>query len=136
VTQIKWCVFYLDDSLFGHIYKQQITDLVLISNENNIDITQTEYTENVYTFIITFFENLKHLSIVPSSINDYAHWSLYMTQPLRFSSSTLTKLCINANDFGDCLALLDGRFKELTTFIVEINNIYNWVSESYNMVSL
>ncbi|CAF1240033.1 unnamed protein product [Rotaria sordida] len=54
-----------------------------------------------------------------SSINDYPPLSLYISQPLTFSSSTLTKLCIIVNDFDDCLALLDGPFKQLTVFIVQ-----------------
>ncbi|CAF1663866.1 unnamed protein product, partial [Rotaria sordida] len=111
--------YFIDDSLFGHIFKQQITDLVLVSNDNNIEITQKEYTKDVYAIIFTFFENLKHLSIVSASINDYPPLSLYISPPLTFSSSTLTKLCINVHAFDDCLALLDGRFKQLTTFIVQ-----------------
>ena len=39
---------------------------------------------------------------------------------MTFSSSTLTKLCINVYNFNDCLALLDGRLKQLTTFIVQV----------------
>ncbi|CAF2748567.1 unnamed protein product [Rotaria sp. Silwood2] len=116
--------YFKDDSLSRHIDKQQITDLVLVSNENNIEITQKEYTKNVYAIIFDFFKNLKHLSIVPSSINDYPPLSLYISPPLVFSSSTLTKLCININDFNDCLALLDGRFKQLNTFIVQIEYTY------------
>ncbi|CAF2868151.1 unnamed protein product [Rotaria sp. Silwood2] len=54
-----------------------------------------------------------------SSINDYPPLSLYISPPLTFSSSTLTKLCISVNDLDDCLALLDGRFKQLTAFIVQ-----------------
>ncbi|CAF4160544.1 unnamed protein product, partial [Rotaria sordida] len=36
-----------------------------------------------------------------------------------FSSLTLTYLCISVKTFNDCLCLLDGRLKQLTTFIVE-----------------
>ena len=63
-------VFCLDDSLFGHICKQQITDLILVINENNIEITTEEYTENVYGTILAFFKNLKYLTIIVSSINN------------------------------------------------------------------
>ncbi|CAM4808853.1 unnamed protein product [Rotaria magnacalcarata] len=128
--------YFIDDSLFGHICKQQITDLILVSNDNNIEITQKEYTKDVYAVIFTFFEKLKHLSIVSASTNDYPSLSLYISPPLTFSSSTLTKLCINVNNFDDCLTLLDGRFKQLTTFIVQINYIYDQISRSYNMDDL
>ncbi|CAF4057158.1 unnamed protein product [Rotaria sordida] len=95
--------YFIDDSLFEHIDKQQITDLVL------------------------------HLSIFPSSINDYPPLSLYISPPLIFSSSTLTKLCININDFYDCFALLDGRFKQLNRFIVQIKYTYYRTSTPPNM---
>ncbi len=54
---------------------------------------------------------------------------------MTFSSSTLTKLCINVYSFDDCLALLDGRLKQLTTFVVQANYIQHWIPRSYNMVS-
>ncbi|CAF2881307.1 unnamed protein product [Rotaria sp. Silwood2] len=81
-TVVSHCV--MDDTLFGHIGKQ-ITDLILISNENNIEITPKEYTKNVYAIMFTFFENLKHPSIVLSSFNDYRLLSLYNISPMTFS---------------------------------------------------
>jgi hypothetical protein len=128
-------VFCLDDSLFGHICKQQITDLVLVSNKNNIEITPAKYTKNVYAIIFAFFENLKHLSIVPSSINDCPPFTLYFLPPMTFSSM-LTKLCINVDDFEDVYALLDGRLKQLTTLIVQVDIISNSLLPSPNRVSL
>ncbi len=107
-----------------------------MSNEGDIEITRIEYTENVYAIIFDFFKNLKHLSIIPSSINDYPPLSLHFSLPLIFSSSTLTKLCINISNFNDCLALLDGRFKQLNTFIVEVKHVHHTISIPPNMVSL
>ncbi len=126
----------LDDSLFRHIGKQQITDLILISNETSIETAQPEYTQNVYAIILGFFKNLKQLSILSSSVNDYPPLSLYTLSTMTFSSWTLIKLCINVSDFDDCLKLLDGRLKQLTTFIVQINYIKDQISTSGNMVSL
>ncbi|CAF0820594.1 unnamed protein product [Rotaria sordida] len=128
--------YFMDDSLFGHNFKQQITDLVLVSNENNIEITPKEYTKNVYAIIFVFFENLKHLSIVSSSINDYSPLSLYFLPSMTCSSSTLTKLCINVCDFTDVHALLDGRLKQLTTLIVQVDIISDLILTSYNRVDL
>ncbi|CAF4418656.1 unnamed protein product, partial [Rotaria magnacalcarata] len=87
--------YFIDDSFFGHICKQQITDLILIINENNTEITQQEYIANVYAIILRFFKNLKHLSFASSSANDYPSLSLYCLPRITFSSSTLTKLCIH-----------------------------------------
>ncbi len=129
-------VFCLDDSLFGHNFKQQITDLVLVSKENDIEITTKEYTKNVYAIIFAFFENLKQLSIVSSSINDDLSLSLYLLPSMTCSSSALTKLCINVYDFNDVHALLDGRLKQLTTLIVQVGIISDLVVTSRNRVSL
>ncbi|CAF4706241.1 unnamed protein product, partial [Rotaria sp. Silwood2] len=49
------------------------------------------------------------------------------------SSSILYKLCINLNCFEDCLALLDGRLKQLTTFIVNIDSTDYHSSIVYNI---
>ena len=95
-----------------------------------------EYTKNVFGTILRFFKNLKHLSIVSSSINDYPSLSLYYLPRMTLASSTLTKLVINVNSFTDIRALLDGRLKQLTTFIVEVFSIDNRLSRSYNKVSL
>jgi len=136
-------VFCLDDSLFGQNYKQQITNLTLISNEDNIEMTQEEYTQNVYAIVLTFFENLKHLSVVvsfiekyPGLIRNYPCLSLYELPPTTFFSPTLTKLCINVTNLYDVYALLDGRLKQLTIFIVQVEFINNPISISYTMVSL
>jgi hypothetical protein len=120
-------VFCLDDSFFGHNYKQQITDLILIGNENNIEKEPAKYTKNVYSIILPFFENLKHLSIAspsnenyPQSIYNYSNFYLYELPSTTFFSSTLTKLCVSVIQFNDCLTLLDGRLKQLTVFIVQV----------------
>ncbi|CAF1098152.1 unnamed protein product [Rotaria sordida] len=128
--------YFMDDSLFQHIDKQQLTDLILIINENNTEITQKEYTKNVYANILAFFKNLKHLSIASSSVEDYPLSSLCYLPSMTFSSSTLTKLSINVNDFDDCLSLLDGRLKQLTEFIVQVDYISNWTSTFYSMDDL
>jgi hypothetical protein len=136
-------VFCLDDSLFGHNYKQQITDLILVSNENNIDIGPQEYTKNVYAIVLAFFDNLKHLSIVepfsknsPRWTTNNSHFSLNELPSITFSSLTLTKLCVTVNRLTDVYALLDGRLKQLTTLIVEVKFISIPMWTSYSTVSL
>jgi hypothetical protein len=149
---ISMCfLFCLDDSVFRHISKQ-ITDLHLISNENRIKIFYNNYTMNVYAIILSFFKNLKHLTITPLSAkyhaqlpfnylaalsSDYhAPLSLKDLSSNTFFSSILTKLSINVLAFDDCVALLDGRLKQLITFIVQIVRICDAPSISYNMVNI
>ncbi|CAF5075508.1 unnamed protein product, partial [Rotaria sp. Silwood1] len=50
-----------------------------------------------------------------------------------FFSSTLNKLCIRVRHFEDCLALLDGRLKQLTTLIIFIENMEYDSLNVYNM---
>ncbi|CAF2616346.1 unnamed protein product [Rotaria sp. Silwood2] len=128
--------FYLGDSHFRHICTQQITDLSLIINENNVEITDEDYTNSVYEIIFAFFENLRHLTIVLPSSNNYPLLSLYKSPSKTCFSLTLTKLCINAHNFNDVLALLDGRLKQLTTFVVQVDHINNRISTVYKMNDL
>jgi hypothetical protein len=94
------------------------------------------YTANVYSHILTFFRNLKSLSIIePSIVLGYPALSLCHLPSTTFSSSILTHLYINVKTFDDCLYLLDGRLKKLTRLCV---NVYYMETSSgiiHNMVS-
>ncbi|CAF0922409.1 unnamed protein product [Rotaria sordida] len=116
--------YFTDQSTFQHIFKHQITELILENNDQDeVTILLREYTVNVYARILTFFENLRHLSIVEaSSISEYPPFSLRHLPSTTFFSSILTKLCINVENINDCFRLLDGRLKQLTTFIVQIGS--------------
>lgn len=93
------------------------------------------YTTNVYAHMLAFFENLKHLSIVRSSTNDYPPLSLSDVSSTTFSSAILTQLCVNISNFDDCLSLLDGRLEQLSSLIVKIPYITSFSSIVQNTVS-
>jgi hypothetical protein len=81
---------------------------------------------------------MKHLSVV-SSGNKYEECrplSLRGLPSTTFFSSTLTKLCISLSNFEDCLALLDGRLKQLSTFIVITHMVEDHSSAIHSSVSL
>ncbi len=82
-----------------------------------------DYTINIYAYILTFFENLQHLSIYGSSTTAYPGLSLCDLPSTMFFSLILTKLCINVSTFDDCLYLLDGRLHQLNTLIIRIYDI-------------
>ncbi|CAF1423124.1 unnamed protein product, partial [Rotaria sp. Silwood1] len=63
------------------------------------------------------FTNLKHLSIIEAHNRSYPSCD---SPSISFSSATLSYLSINVSIFDDCLYLLDGRLKQLTTLIVQI----------------
>ncbi len=91
-----------------------------------------ENTKYVYEYTLKFFENLKHLSVIGCD----QFLSINNISSTMWLSLNLSKLCVDVCNFEDCLALLDGRLKKLTTFIVNIDNIYHDFSTIYNMVSL
>jgi hypothetical protein len=51
-------------------------------------------------------------------------------------STTLTKLKINVEAFGDCLYLLDGRFTSLSTLLIHVQDITSAISIINNTVSI
>ncbi|CAF4029088.1 unnamed protein product [Rotaria sp. Silwood1] len=129
--------YFANESSVQHIFKHQITELIL-ENSDQYDktILLKEYTQNIYASILTFFENLIHLSIVESSlIRKYPPLSICNLSPTTFFSFILTKLCINVESINDCLYLLDGRLKQLTTLIIQIGYIDNDSSIIHNTVS-
>jgi hypothetical protein len=88
------------------------------------------YTKDVYDYILKFFENLEHLSIIE------AYPRYYPPLTFRYLSFTLSKLSVRIISYEDCLALLDGGLKQLTSFTVVINVMQHYSSNLYHMVSL
>jgi hypothetical protein len=124
--QLPFFFSCLDNSVFRHIFQDQITDLILHNNDEYINGMRSDiYTRNVYAQILALFKNLKHLTIFSSSLNEYPSLSVCHLPPTAYFSSTLTVLCINVIQFEDCLSLLDGQLKQLSTFIVQIHQIFD-----------
>jgi hypothetical protein len=93
------------------------------------------YTTNVYARILNFFMGLKNLSIIEPSVMSYPGLSLYDLPSTTFVSPILTHLYINVNTFDDCLYLLDGRLKQLTTLSVIVYSIDSSSAIVHNLVS-
>ncbi|CAF3240512.1 unnamed protein product [Rotaria sp. Silwood2] len=126
-----------DNSVFRHFFKYQITELVLHNNDEYSTKTSLDtYTRDVYAHIMVLFQHLKHLTVVASSINEYPPLSLLRLPPTTYFSSILTVLNINVLEFSDCLSLLDGRLKQLTTFIVQVGYIfyYPWIPHNVDVL--
>jgi hypothetical protein len=81
----------------------------------------SDYTENVYAHILNFFEKLEYLTVTGALCDEYPGLILHGLPSNTFSSSILTYLNINVLNFIDCLYLLDGRLKQLRTFIVRFH---------------
>jgi hypothetical protein len=106
--------------LLRHIFKQQITKLHLMNKDCELAIRSLkDYTNKVYAHILTYFENLEYLNVIETPIHAYPALLIDSLLSTTFSSLTLTYLCINVANFNDCLYLLDGRLKQLSTLIVK-----------------
>ncbi|CAF4228661.1 unnamed protein product [Rotaria sp. Silwood2] len=128
--------YFTNESSLRHIFQQQITNLILINNDKKKMIgSLRNYTINVYGHILKFFKNLTHLSIIEGFNSSYPGLILDDLPSTTFFSSTLTHLCINTYNLDDCLYLLDGRLKQLTTLIVRIQYIH-FSSIVHNMDNL
>ena len=127
----------LDDSPLRCIFQEQIEHLTLINNGEGVVTTiWYDYTTNVYSHILTFFKNLKSLSVMaPSALSDYPTLSLCYLPSTIFSSSILTHLNITVRQFEDCLCLLDGRLRKLTTLRVTVHYMLRFTEYIHNMVS-
>ncbi|CAM4980280.1 unnamed protein product [Rotaria socialis] len=116
--------YFINDTPFRHIFKHQITDLILHNNDKYDNaILSNIYTKDVYAYIMVFFQSLKILKIIASSEYDYPSLVIWNHQSTTCFSSTLTVLCITVFGFDHCLLLLDGRLKQLTTFKVQVHAI-------------
>ena len=93
-----------------------------------------EYTKIVYAHILTYFEKLEHFSVGPRTIFGYPCLSICYLPLNACSSSILTYLSINVRTFTDCLCLLDGRLKQLNTFIVQVYTMKTDLSLVHNLV--
>ncbi|CAF4151365.1 unnamed protein product, partial [Rotaria sordida] len=72
----------------------------------------------------------------PYAISMYPGLSLCYLPSTTFSSSILTHLYINVETFDDCLYLLDGRLRKLTTLCVNVYSIDEYSEIVHNMDKL
>ncbi|CAF2834070.1 unnamed protein product [Rotaria sp. Silwood2] len=128
--------YFTNKSSVRSIFQEQITNLILINNDECTRTCSSNYTAEIYAHILTFFKNLKILRIIEPSIVSYPPLSLCYLPSTTFSSSILTHLYINVQTFDDCLCLLDGRLKQLTTLFVTVCCVFNSSRIIHNMNKL
>ncbi|CAF3504800.1 unnamed protein product [Rotaria socialis] len=128
--------YFTNKSSLRSIFQEQITNLILINNDECARACSLDYTAEIYAHILTFFKNLKILRIIEPSVVSYPPLSLCYFPSTTFSSSILTHLYINVQTFDDCLCLLDGRLKQLTTLFVTVCCAFNYSRTIHNMNKL
>ncbi|UJR35513.1 hypothetical protein I4U23_028267 [Adineta vaga] len=100
-----------------------LQDLTLVFENVSYQASLEFYTVHLYDRILKICENLEHLSYIGSYPHYYPGLKLTNVPFTSFSSSTLNKLSIRLKCFDDCLALLDGRLKQLMTLIIVIESM-------------
>ncbi|CAF1287567.1 unnamed protein product [Rotaria sordida] len=130
--------YFLNKLSLQSIFREQITVLTLINDDKYKKERSLEnYSLYVYSFILTLFENLKKLSITGGSFgSSYPGLSLRDLPFTTFSSPILTHLYINVDNFDDCLYLLDGRLRQLTTLCVTVYTVKSSSEIVHNMDKL
>ncbi|CAF3283269.1 unnamed protein product [Rotaria socialis] len=113
---------FTDISLSSDLFKNQITKLLItIAIDRNLKHFST--MEYISSHVFTVFKKLTHLTFAESSYQSIVELSFFYP-PINFCSSTLLVLNIKINCFYTCLYLLDGRFNQLHTLIMEVANMY------------
>ncbi|CAF2867656.1 unnamed protein product [Rotaria sp. Silwood2] len=123
---------YLDGRLSSGIFKNQITTLVIAVDRSRKDLSTME---NICNLIFTVFTNLTHLIFCESSYSNIIRLLFEYPSP-SFYSSTLLVLSIKVQNFDICLYILDGRFKQLHTLYIDLNQIYRPPEEIENQVKI
>ena len=117
-----------DECTVGQIFKKQITHLTIRTSE--------KCERDIYTQIISFFEKLTDFHVDYSSDITCPILSIRDQPSTTFFSSILTKLSILVHYLEDCLCLLDGRLKQLSSFTVSVFICKNVSLPMTNFVSL
>ena len=122
----------LDKVLSSGIFEKQIKRLIIGIDRNRNDLCTIV---KICTCIFRVFVNLTDLKFCESWYENAL--PLLFDVPFRsFSSSNLLELNLKVQSFSNLLYLVDGRFSQLHTLIVDLNNIVYQPKHLENKVSL
>mgnify|MGYP006933269977 FL=1 len=102
------------------MYQKQIVTITIDINMNKSRMMNTR-NDFLFEQILTTFVNLRSLMYCPSKM--FYQCLFFDTLPSSLISSILLELHVCVNTFTECLYLLDGRFKQLRLFDVQIHVI-------------
>ena len=115
--------------------KNQITKLELSNLDHEWKSGPWDrYSQIVYAHILSHCQKLERFEVLRKTVYAYPPLSIHRLPTNTFSSSTLTHLSIYVGTFTDCLCLLDGRLKQLNTFIVQVYTMKTDLSLVHNLV--
>ncbi|CAF1371554.1 unnamed protein product [Adineta steineri] len=113
--------YFTNESSLRSVFQEQFTNLILIKNDKNKDVAKIfEPSVVLYPYLSLYYPPL----------------SLFNLPSTTFSSPILTHLYINVETFADCLYLLDGRLRKLTTLCVIVHHMNTFSETVHNMDKL
>jgi len=119
------------DSILPHLVFQQILHL-------NIDVPyQSEESgtlSNIFILIVSRCQRLISLNFCQLFYDRKSPIYLDNFSSTNCTSSTLAKLKVNVTNFDDCLYILDGHLKQLSTLIIDVKEI-SWSFSHKNKVN-
>jgi hypothetical protein len=121
------CIYYLfsENSPFIHIFKQQISDLVVTISDEILDESYVKLLTDIYNRIFGLVTNLKYLDLDNNDFYDFSRSLLTGLPSTTCFSSSIVHLRIKMQNIDDCLYLLDGRLSQLNTLIINLDYIHD-----------
>ena len=100
----------------------RITILILACNRIENYSQMLSSVTKIFECLFPMFMKLKYLILHESSYQNCVRFNFDDPLILNFRSSTLLYLDIKVQSYDDCLFLLDGRFNQLHTLIINVVN--------------
>jgi len=114
---------HLDGSSYVHVFKNQISHLIVTINADGTAEYISNLYKNIFTSILKKFMNLVCFHFGWNSDSLFSLKSFINLPSTRCYSSNIIHLNVRVHNFNDCLCLLDGHLSQLHTFIVEVDCI-------------
>jgi hypothetical protein len=112
----------LDNSILQRILTQKIQHLNIdVSYELGLKPSST--LSNIFRLILFICQRLINLNFCQLFYDRKSTICIYTFPSTSCTSSTLIKLKVNVATFDDCLFILDGRLKCLSTLIIHVDGI-------------
>ena len=118
-------VCFLEKSPFIHVFKEQISDLIITISDEIMDESNVKLLTDIYNRIFGLFTNLKYLDLDGDDIHVFSRSLLTGLSSTTCCSSSIVHLRIKMQNIDDCLYLLDGRLSQLNTLIINLDYIHD-----------
>ena len=126
---LKYFVIFvcLDKILSANVFRTQITKLSLSCNRDENFFVMLSSVANIFQRIFPLFMKLQYLILDAQWYQNCVRLNFddYHLLHLNFRSSTLLYLDIKVQSYDDCLYILDGRFNQLHTLIIDVVNLFD-----------